>query len=491
MSDNNKWRGETGGVLVETIVSAVVIALVVLAVFASIDASSRSSGREKARSVAMSLAEQDQERLRGMKAEQLLNLQTPGMRSVLVSGVTYTVESEVDWFRDAGTTPGCTAATNDATKADYLKIRSAVTWPSTDAASAPVTLRSTVNKPVGFAPSRGTLAVKVVNRAQVGVPNLPVTITGGAAETTNAAGCAIFDYIYEGAYDVTLNQPGWVNVAGENPAVSRGVRVTAGKTNVISVTYDRAGSAKVGFSTCLGGGDDDGGCSGGDDDGPAPWIADAGHAVSVAHPSLPTGARVFAPTASPTATFAAAIDAGSLFPHTSPYAVYSGRCASQNPETYIANYFASQPGRVQVSPGGGYAVTVKEPALKLKLFRGSSTFPRSEVGNERATVVVTLQGTCKDTLVFSGNLTASSQIHPNSSLTPDTSKRGTLKLPGLPFGVYDLCVDDGTRFVKSAASSPARLTSILGPALRTLTVPTADFTGTGSSRVDNRGTCAR
>lgn len=487
MSDDNRWTSDAGSVLIETLVSAVVIAVVVLGVFASLDASSRSSGREKARSVAMSLAEKDQERLRGMRVTQLAALQAPAASTVLVSGVSYTVESEAQWLRDAGGTPSCT---NDTQQADYLKVRSTVTSEVVGDKTPPVTLRSTVNPPVAFGPDLGTLAVKVVNRSGLGVPNISVA-AGSLSETTNAAGCALFDFIRQGAYDITLNQPGWVNFAGETVAVTRGVQVNAGKVNVVSTTYDRAGTVDVSFATqqTTGSGEEEEEeeCEEEEEEEEecsttTQMIADSGQVVSVAHPSLPAGVRLFTDR-----NANGSIRAGSLFPFTSPYAVYSGQCATQNPERYIANYFAEKPGRLQVAPATGYAVTVVEPALKVTLKRANDVVPRTDarvVENTRVNVVVTHTANgCTDQIVFAGNATnASSQVYPKSE--SDAAKRGTLKLPGIPFGDYTVCADDGVRRVTT--TNPVQNRAVVGTAAFTLTIP-----NTGATTAPSYGTCPR
>ena len=63
----------SGFALIEAIVAAAIFAILVLGVLAGIDGAAGSSGREKARSVASALAEQDQERMRGMRAVDLSN----------------------------------------------------------------------------------------------------------------------------------------------------------------------------------------------------------------------------------------------------------------------------------------------------------------------------------------------------------------------------------------------------------------------------------
>src|SRR5215213_1586947 len=93
-----RLRDQAGAALIEGIVAAAVFALLAVGVLAGIDGAASSTGREKARAVASTLAEQDQERMHGMRADQL-----PSYRheeTVDVGGADYTVNSEADWVSD-------------------------------------------------------------------------------------------------------------------------------------------------------------------------------------------------------------------------------------------------------------------------------------------------------------------------------------------------------------------------------------------------------
>ena len=129
---------DRGFALVEAVAAAAIFAIIVLGVLAGIDGAAGSSGREKARSVAGSLAEQDQERMRGMRAIDLSNYSYG--RDVTVAGATYRIQSDSDWIRD--NTGGTISCTNSSTQADYLRIRSTVTSSSVGTRTAPVTIDS-------------------------------------------------------------------------------------------------------------------------------------------------------------------------------------------------------------------------------------------------------------------------------------------------------------------------------------------------------------
>ena len=96
---------------------AALVAFVSIAIAEGFEGTFRGSGKNKSRSVAASLAEQDQERLRSFKANDLNNLEETQTHTV--GGVNYTVESETEWVRDAN---GIVSCTTDSTQAEYMKL---------------------------------------------------------------------------------------------------------------------------------------------------------------------------------------------------------------------------------------------------------------------------------------------------------------------------------------------------------------------------------
>ena len=87
-------RDERGSILLEALASAVLLAVLTLAVLQEVDGATASSARNKARTVAAQLAEQDQERMRGMRFIDLSNYRDSN--TVPVDGVAFTVDSRTD-----------------------------------------------------------------------------------------------------------------------------------------------------------------------------------------------------------------------------------------------------------------------------------------------------------------------------------------------------------------------------------------------------------
>ena len=117
------------------------------------------------------------------------------------------------WVRDD--TGGTASCQNNSKQADYLQITSTVTR----ARSAPRPSRSLESL---VAPSVAVLVDARLARRAGQRPQrrrragLAVDIAGPAGDTatTNDTGCAVFQFIPIGNYDITLNRPGWVDHFG-------------------------------------------------------------------------------------------------------------------------------------------------------------------------------------------------------------------------------------------------------------------------------------
>ena len=393
---------EHGVTLIETIIAAAILVAVVLGVLASLDAASHTTAVNRGRTVAASLAEQDIERLRGLPTTTLASYPTATATSV-VGGTEYKVTSKAEWSHDASGTPA--SCDSDGRQADYIKLTSTVTSNVLGKRVKPVELTSIVAPRVGsFGANQGTLAVQVKNETAAPVPGLPVGISGPSSylDTTNELGCAVFGHIPAGSYTVQLSQPGWVDRAG-NQTVSQSTTVASGTKSTVSLEYAQAAAVTVTFDTEVRG----------------TKSAATSPALTAANTGLATGARVFKPAGA-----SASITATGLFPFPDGYTFFSGACATSKPDQYVPNYFETFPGFVKVGGGGSAAITVREPALNLRVTRGPNQ--ASAAPFKDAYVVITSASPgCADRFVFDG-----------------VNANGTLPEPALPFGEYIVCADD-------------------------------------------------
>jgi Tfp pilus assembly protein PilV len=421
---------EAGLALPEVVVSAAVLALVAFAVLAGIDGAQSSTGREKSRSIAASLAEQDQERMRSMQADSLANY-NPEPRTESVDGSTYTIESDGRWITDSD--GGTTSCANNSKQADYLQITSRVTSKVVGTRVPPVVIHSIVAPSVAYSSTRGSLAVLVKNRNDVGVPDVAVSVTGPstpAPETTNDVGCAIFNYLPEGNYTITLNRPGWVDKLGEQESVGN-QDVVAGKLNIRTMIYDQAGVLDATVVT----------------NWPLPNstttpvdLGSKAHKLSITNGAEPTLRRVFAHPIAGTPFGTLRLER--LFPFTTPYNVHTGGCADSNPVNFVPSYFSTRNSRA-VGPGATEAVTVRQPPFNIRVRNRNNT---GYVDGATVRVDLDASSGCTDDQVFM------TTMNPGGAAPYNTSgwvtKRSLVPTfdPGMPFGTYDLCIEylDGT-----------------------------------------------
>lgn len=420
---------ETGVTLVETIISAMILVVVVGAVFTTIDVGSRTAAANRARSVAATVAERDQERMRGLSALSLANYHYT--RTEAVDGNNYTVTSDTEWVYDAtGSTESCQ---NKNTQAEYLRISSTVESSLVGKRIAPVVMRSIVAPRVGsYGPGQGTLAVAVVDELNKPVKNMPVSISGpaGVVDTTNEFGCAIFSHVPVGDYTVSINQAGWVDPQ-RNQLSQKVETVSSGTTNSTLMTYALAAAIDVRFETKVG-------------DDPIQVARGNGITVSNAKP----GSIPFGPPPGP--PMVPLITATSLFPFPDGYTAYAGTCESNDPTKYIPEYFATgspYPGFTLVTPGATVPVTVREPSMNIHVRRRDNPVSPYEDLKNAHVVIKSVEPGC-GTFEFTG-----------------LTKEGSLSEPGLPFGLYHVCVDDqnGKRV---STTTPIELTDPAGLPLR-------------------------
>jgi Tfp pilus assembly protein PilV len=330
---------EAGFGLVEVMVSAVVIVLVATATVTSISESQKTSARTLSRGVVANLAEQDQERMRSMRAKDLADYKAT--RIVVQEKIKYKVESQGEFVVDK--TGDAVSCTSTGAQTSYLKLTSTVT-PQAGFKADPLTLRSIQALPVSqYSPTSGTLITPVVLASGLPATGVTVQLSGpeSRSATTNAAGCAIFQFLTPGAYTIAVNQGGWVDQS-QTQNVSYSGTVSPGNTNTATpLVYDRWGAIAPVFDS---------------------GATKAG-GITVTH------ASIVAPGAK-TKTYPVA-GASGLFPFTSPYSVYAGTCTANDPTTYApegATFYADHPGYGQAlvkstSPATTVAPNLHEPAI--------------------------------------------------------------------------------------------------------------------------------
>lgn len=407
-------REEAGSALVEVLVSAIVIVLAAIGVFTALESASRSTAQERHRAQAHGLAQADLARMRTMRISDLSNLDQT--RQAVVDGKAYTIKSIAAFQTDATGTASCESG---LASADYIQIRSTVTWASIGS-RPPVIAQSLVAPPNGsVSADSGALAVQIEDAQSEGIEGVTLVGSqeggeGSFGGPTGSNGCAVFGNLPEGNYSLEVTDSSLVDGDG-NPPKPQLTSVVAESTNTLALQYDEPGTIETGFETWVGG----------------ELVPTAFDSVVVFNTGM-TVARTFG---SP-GVAAEAVEATTLFPFVSPYAVYAGTCEENNPNPGGEPEPPPAIADALVSPGGITPVTLQLPPLNLTVWSGPG---EAEKGVPVAGAEVALD----DTGCPVGD--EGEEVPLRRSFT--TNKAGGLDAPGLPFGQYDVCVAYGGKHV--------------------------------------------
>jgi len=404
---------EAGDTLIEVLVSAILIALIVVAMFNGFDVTSRASASERSRAQADALAQQAEDKLRGLPVSTLSELEAkPLVEEVTQNGTKYTITSTTQYVTDATATASCNSS---ATSGSYIRTTSTVTWASLGTRK-PVVESGIISPPPGSA-----LIVQVTNAASEGVAGMTVTATGPAPAATAstletaANGCAILALL-PGEYKINVSKTGyvdenWYASSEADPGSTHSVYLTAESATKEPYRFDLAGALEVEFTT--------------------ESLPSAGDSFVAFNSLMTSPAFRSIPSPSTLETYATKIKSSTTvfpFAESAPYSVYAGTCEANNPQT--VNPENSPPPTVPVPPGKTGLAKVVQPPINIRVMSGTKAGVATEgvkVENATGTLVEPAEPNgCGVTRKFSS--------------TP----KGALPNPGMPFGEYTLCVTGGT-----------------------------------------------
>jgi Tfp pilus assembly protein PilV len=362
---STRAHSEAGFSLIEVLVSALIVALTAAAVAQALISTTRTSAEQRGRSQADGVAQQDQERLRGLSAQQL-NAMTPsqstvcpsqGCRTVTLDGIAFTVTSTAQ-FLNASAGASCSGS---GTTAAYFRIVSSVNWKAN--AGRPAVVEASIITP----PAGGTLLTKVVDQTSTPLSGVTVSATGPdtASGVTDSTGCTVLAALATGSYAVTLTDSGYVDVNGNPSPLSTSATVTSTGTATPSlgnpVKLGQAGSISAPFQAIVGG------------------VTYPGEADTLSwFGSGSSDTMAVAKSSTPLSSPSTQISAGNLFPfmftgpptnYTGNYQVWGGRCQQQRPPI-ATDKFTVAPASNVTTPA------VQEPALNVatvKYFDGTTT----------------------------------------------------------------------------------------------------------------------
>lgn len=440
-------RSEAGLTLIEVIVSALMVALIGAAAATGFVGSTDASGYSRVRADAQTLAQQDQSRLRALTIDQLSNLNQT-LAPVVLDGTTFTVQESADYVSDASGTPSCTNPS-----ADYLRTVSTVTW-SNMGSHPGVTASSILTPTVGSIDStKGMLAVSVINAAGSPQSGMNVAISGPsggptttANQTTDAGGCVLFGDLPIGTYGVSVTPGAGTFVDAQSGAVvtptapdTASPTVTAGSTASAPTQFQIDAAASAAFTTKVL-----------FPSGLTPNSAAGATVPAVVLFNTNMSAPQYRVCAAadtsgcpvvghPDASFASPSTSGatSLFPFSSPYSAYAGVCSSDEP-ALPQNGGSDASLTVTTTPIASAQLTL--PGMVVRLHSGTTITSASEEALPVGSHLVITDTGCN--LRYAGN---SSLLPLLTTITRGgAADYGLLKNPGMPYGSYTVCYDNGT-----------------------------------------------
>ena len=466
---------EAGFTIIEVLVAALILAIVSAGGAVAFVGAVGTSGIQRNRSAAEALAQRDESRLRGYTVNQLANLNQT-LSPVTIDGTAYTVKEAATFVSDSSGTPSCVNPS-----ADYLETSSTVTWSGMPADLHGVTVNGLLT-PTGnqISSGAGVLAVQVENPGGTPYVGMPVSATqvggtGSASGITAANGCVLFADLPVGNYSVSVAPASGAYVdAGTNASVSSNSRdtttatVASGTTaaNAVTVALATPGAASFSFTDLW-------------PAGVSPAAAYAPIATSpsvvLASGSLSTPSTIICSpqdtsgcpsvlgadsswtSSAWTTTNNGTWTAMPLAPYT--YAAYAGICSSDEPALPT---FGATDASTAVTSGATTGTTLALPSIVVRLYGGTGVpgilgalLPLSPLaGSEQALpsgskLVITDTG-CAEHYVGGPSVAVPSgdsylPINPSPQLTGGANDTGLLGTPGMPYGSYTVCYQNGSK----------------------------------------------
>ncbi len=430
-------RSEAGFSLIELLVSALLLVSIGAATAEALIATTYISGDQRRHSQAAQIAQDDQERIRGLSVAQLNSLNQASTRTVTVGGTSYTVASTTKFLNNTGG-PSCIPGA-----AAYFQIVTAVDWTSNK--RGPVVTESIIAPPAG-----GTIRATVRDQLGAGVPGVSVSADGPDVETapTDTTGCAVLSGLPAGTYDVTYAKQGFVDPNGLDspPNVKATVTSTGNSTpSPDPVSMGLAGTFTATFQAFVG--------SNQTDTGEADYVSwyGAGGAQSMDDSNhAPAAAAGMATTLGSSGLYPFAFAGPS---YVGNYQVWAGKCRQMQPPAGI--------NVLSVAPGSNQSPIVREPEFDLLVTNGGSG--RIKPTHVKMTFANTSGPSCTDVW------------HPSIASDAATNAHGVLTNAGQPFmtatanvsastytGSMLVCVDNGSRSktVGPVTDSYAAVTSL-------------------------------
>ena len=255
--------------LLEVVISALLVGLIAVGTFSAFDAAGKSTEGSRDHAQATVIAQQDEERLRGLTTTQLAQLgsvetaraengscleqvsgawhywnkgstsscENPtGLSGTAYTATVFTVTSSASYVAaEKGAEQAAFTCEKTGGAASYLQTTSSVSWTSLGKTRPPVSQSGIVT-----VPTSGVLLVKVLNQNNEAIAGATVTVTGtgvNTTQTTPAGGCVIFGGLPAETVTVDAYKSLWVDKQGKSPPPALPVPITT-TTSVIEKTFN-------------------------------------------------------------------------------------------------------------------------------------------------------------------------------------------------------------------------------------------------------------
>lgn len=364
-----RFASQRGFTLIEVLVSALIVTLIATAVAGALITNTDIIANQNSRSQAETLAEQDQERLKGLSAEQLDNLSQS--YNVTVGGATYTINSKAYYL---STSNGQSCTTAGGASATYFKTISTVTRANAQGKTATLATDESVITP----PAGGSLLAQFHDQTASPLAGVTLAATGPENDTgtSDTSGCVIFSALDSGSYNLTYTDLGYVDPNGNSSPITdtatvastgiaspgRGNPIALGQAGAVQGSFQMSGapSAYTAYASGLS------------------WFSSGGAGIPMAayrdHQVSPVASSIWT-------TNVAGTTGTGLFPfvssqnpvtYTNNYQVWAGTCRAEQPPTGY-DMFTVAPGSSQSSVSSPAAPPVQVPTLQLTVKKSTGT----------------------------------------------------------------------------------------------------------------------
>ena len=353
--------GDAAFMLLEVVISALLVALIAIGTFAGLEGAQRAGTDVRTHAEATTLAQQDEERLRGLTATALTELVKKGSEAqspVTLGKITFTITSSASFVSAAKNSLSCETSGGGA---NYIQTTSSVRWTGLKSTRPAVTQSSIIST------LATGLLVKVMEQNEEPVQGATVTLTGAdsGSQSTNAAGCALFVGLTAGSVTVAVSKSGWVEVNGKSTGTSKSASVVDERTETSEAQIAEPGAIKAEFES-------------------NGKLGVEGDTFVAYQSGIGTPSFFVAGTAGNYET--SVTSEQTLFPFAKskvaePYTVYAGDCTANNPETVTASGEKLKPREAKVEPNGTASVSkpLEVPEVKVLVDEGTSGTPKKHV----------------------------------------------------------------------------------------------------------------